>query len=120
MGEANRRLAHLQRGVAAAHDALHRGDVDAAHEALHRALHGDPVALAGVRLHSMLDFDRRFVELAHRAPTELVCWVALVPSETHPGAASLQTGGSAVLCRLLGEHALRHLRDALGSPPEGT
>ena len=89
-------FAHL----AAAHNALHRGDEAAAHESLHHALHGNEPNEVGRRLATGLAFDEGFRRLCVEHGVNAM-FVRLDELDEARRGARLSTGGSADLCRII-------------------
>lgn len=93
----------LQAAVAAIHNHLHAGDINAAHQACECAMSGEQVSQPNLTLPQtakMHLFAHRFNELC-KAMEVTAAFVALLPSATVPGATSIQLGGAVPACRLV-------------------
>lgn len=97
----------LQAAIAAIHNHLHAGDVNAAHEACECAVSGKAVKQRNLTLSDTAkaarfaaEFNALCVNLGVRA-----AFVSFMPSATVPGATSIQMGGEVGVCQFI-ERAL--------------
>jgi hypothetical protein len=86
----------LTSAIAAIHNHLHAGDINAAHAACECALSGEPVRQPNLTLPqtaTAATFAHRFNEFCMEYDFE-AAYLLLLPSATVPGATSCQTGGA--------------------------
>lgn len=99
----NDEVIRLQAAIAAIHNHLHAGNVNAAHEACECAINGAQVTQPNLTLSDSARIGRfatRFNELVTEYDMR-AAFLALVPSATVPGAFSFQVGGEVTACKLL-------------------
>ena len=93
----------LQAAIAAIHNHLHAGDINAAHEACECALDGQPISQRNLSLgdaSNATSFAATFNQLAKEHDI-IAAFVALLPSSSVPGATSVQIGGNVMACKFI-------------------
>ena len=93
----------LKAALAAIHNHLHAGNVNAAHEACECSMAGESVSQPNLTLSQSARanvFAARFNELCKSLDVQ-AAFLALFPSATLPGATSFQVGGEVTACKLI-------------------
>lgn len=96
-------IERLQAAIAAIHNHLHSGDVNAAHDACECAMAGGNVSQPNLTLSQSAKlqvFSARFNELGQSMGMS-AAFIALLPSATVPGATSIQIGGHVSACKVI-------------------
>ncbi len=91
----------LKAAIAAIHNHLHAGNVNAAHEACECAMSGGGVSQPNLTIPQAARvqvFSVRFNALAEELGMR-AAWVALLPSATKAGYTSIQMGGAVEACK---------------------
>lgn len=89
------RLAQLEQAMSLIHDALHKGDVEAAHELAHRALgiDGNEIDLKGPRFYR--DFEQSFLTAVRKHNVPAAFLILDYDDPSNPRKARVLTGGNA-------------------------
>lgn len=100
----------LTAAIAAIHDHLHAGDVNAAHEACERAMDSEQVTQRNLDLSTTAKAHRfcvGFNALCDQYDVEAAT-VMFLPSATVPGATSIQLGGAVRVCKAIEDWKGQH------------